>query len=270
MTTFIGRIGRMMPTGCVAEESIGHEQRSVVGGGAGTLAPRRVRVQGIGARTWGMTVAYHESEVNATLQSLARSQALYGGSYRVIPCDALRSNLMTPRMSDELHNWTNLTIGPQSSFPTVFPEVYPAMLGLFSSLSPAVSGSIPVPWESRMWAYMYLSGKGKLVIRGYNVHDQMTVQAEFPFDGATQIPRRVGGDFTPTSGTVSLRFSVEAESFPVHGFWPSVAYQDHPYSVGKGCDAAYITMPSRTPLKTTAGIERSREDISYEIVEVGV
>lgn len=264
---YIGRIGRMTPTPCIQEISVDNEQRAVFGGGAGSLSPRRVRVQGPGGRSWKMSRERWLPHENSALFSLARKQSLYGGSYRVIPCDALEHNLLTPRATEELWDWTGLSVGPIESFPFVDPgEAWgAAMMGRASLGNAANSPRVPLPKVGRLWAKVHLAGVGELVLR-YRSASGATTDHVMPFS----IPqagglKRFGGTELMLGGHVSaevlVRSTVEA---PVYFAWPSIAYADHPYVTGRGCDSAYISMPSRTALADYA------EGFSYDITEVGV
>lgn len=266
--TYIGRIGGMKPTPCVKEISPSHEQRVVFGGGEGTLAPKRARVYGPGARAWSMDRETWLPHENSALFSLARRQSLYGGSYRVIPCDAVRHNLFTPRASEELYDWTGLSVGPAESFWVDLKmeddSVEPVMLGRVGLGQTAVSPHVPAVMIRRMWAYLYVSGVGELSYRIWSNAGTST-EVVVPFEVPSTHLARDGGTFLPPASTVSVQIAVKSTiEAPVYFAWPSIAYADNPYVTGRGCDSAYISMPGRGALTDTI------ESFSYQIVEVGV
>lgn len=265
--TYIGRIGRMVPTPCIQEIGTSNEQRVVFGGGEGTLSPRRVRLQGAGGRTWDMSRDHWSPHENSALYSLARRQALYGGSYRVIPCDAVEHNMFTPRASEELWDWTGLSVGPAESFPTVAPgeAVGAMMMGRVTLLgNAATSPRVPTVNRNRLYGQVYVAGTGRLSLLSYGTSGGSfaPVVTEFavPSSGLTRVT--VSRTLTATHASAELQIEATAES-PVYFAWPSMAHADNPYVTGRGCDKAYLSMPDRTA--TTDGAE----GFSYQIVEVG-
>lgn len=268
MTTYIGRIGGMVPVGCVSDQGVGSEQRAVFGGGEGTLSPRRVRLQGPGGRAWEMSVGVRDLSAMNAVHSLARRQALYGGSYRVIPCDAVDHNMFTPRASEELWDWTGLSVGPAESFPTVAPgeAVGAMMFGRVALGQAANSPVVPLPKVARLWAYAHVAGVGELTIR-YRSAGGATTDHVMPFSLPSSSLSRFGGTALMLGGHVSvevlIRTTIEA---PVRFAWPSIAYADNPYVTGRGCDKAYLSMPSRDLIGTWG---TGLESHSYQIVEVG-
>lgn len=262
---YIGKIGRMVQTPCIQEIGVANEQRVTFGGGAGTLSPRRARVQGPGGRTWSMSRERWLPHENSALYSLARRQSLYGGSYRVIPCDAVDHNLFTPRATEELWDWTGLTVGPLESFPAVNPgEAWgAAMMGRVGGFGTANSPRVPLPKVGRLWAKVHLAGVGELTVR-YRSASGAATDHVMPFSVPSGEMTRFGGTELMLGGHVSAEILISSTiAAPVYFAWPSIAYADHPYVTGRGCDSAYISMPSRTALADYA------EGFSYEIVEVG-
>lgn len=264
--TFIGRIGRMVPTPCIQEIGTSNEQRVVFGGGEGTLSPRRVRLQGPGGRTWEMRRPGWSPHENSALYSLARRQSLYGGSYRVIPCDAVEHNMFTPRASEELWDWTGLSVGPAESFPTVAPgeAVGAAMFGQVAAGGFATSPVVPVVKSGRLFVAVHVDGVGRLRLRGQDATGSTVWNPSVGFSLPSGLLQRVKHDGEPPAGVVSVEVRVESlAEHPVHFAWPSVAYADSPYVTGRGCDKAYLSMPDRL----AAGDDN--EEITYQIVEVG-
>lgn len=268
MTTYIGRIGGMVPAGCVTDMPMMHEQRVVFGGGEGTLSPRRARVQGPGGRQWPVRVDVDELGAYNAVTSLARRQSLYGGSYRVIPCDALEHNLFAPKATEELHNWTGLSIGPNQSFPTVSPgeAVGASMMGRVSAGNTAASPRVPLPIVRRLWAKAFLAGVGTMTLRYFNSSGTAT-SYDFPFALPSGQLANFGDTELMFAGHVSAQIAITpAAESPVYFAWPSIAYADNPYTTGRGCDSAYLSMPLHTPDSTWG---RGMESVTYEIVEVG-
>lgn len=268
MTTYIGRIGGMAPTPCVSGWDEETEPRVVFGGGPGTLSPRRARVYGTGSRKWSGSLNDRSFDAANNVRSLARRQALYGGSYRVIPCDAVDHNLFTPKATEELWDWTGLSVGPASSFPTVSAEGddAPAMYGRVIPGGRAVSPHIPAVKIARMWGYAFAAGNGNLIYRVHSssgTYNDVTPQA---FSNASGVMSRVGRSFLPFATTVSVQLIVEATTNPVHFAWPSLAYKDNAYTAGRGCDSAFVSSPNRS---VYASWGSGFEDSTYEITEVG-
>ena len=109
MSVWIGALGSMVETLCASELPVVSEDRWMTGGGAGTLAPSRhlmLTAHGPGARTWRFGRDVCEAPAAASLASLARAQARTGQAYRMIPCGAVATNLLTPGASEELSGWS--------------------------------------------------------------------------------------------------------------------------------------------------------------------
>lgn len=262
---FIGHLTRMTPVPCMQEVSSSSGQRVVYGGGEGTLSPRRARLYGPGGRTWDVSRDHWDPHENSSLYSLARAQSLYGGSYRVIPCDALDHNLMTPRATEELWDWQGLSVGPASSFPTVTQGAMPAMMGRVESGAFAESPHVPVvkPGE-RLFFGVHVTGVGEFRVRGFDATGAMTWQASQDFTHLADALNRTMFDRLPLEGVVSVRIRVTATAgHPIYFAWPSIAYADNPYVTGRGCDKAVISIDGRT------AVTDNSEGFSYQIVEVG-
>lgn len=265
--TYIGTIGSMLPTPCIEEISASFEQRVTYGGGAGTLAPRRARVNGSGARTWQMERERWEPQDNAAVVSLARRQARYGGAYRVIPCDAVASNMFTPQASEDLAGWTGLTIRTPAQEPAVVLDgAYPGMLGRVAAAGTATSPRVPVPVLGRVYGGLHVFG-GPVAVR-VRSRDALAAQvavAEVTDPGPSTLRRLLTDLFVDPADAVSVEVEVEATgASDVFVAWPSLAYREGPYATGRGCDAAYIALQSQSSRHF------DWEGFSYEIVEVGV
>lgn len=289
MTTYLGRIGDMIPVGCVSDAPVAHEQRMVTGGGAGTLAPRRVRVYGAGARDWSLSVSSGDFARANALQSLARVQARLGGAYRVIPCEAEHHNMLTPQASEELAGWENAPWSWRASFPEVegawadsiipltIPFIIggtgglmasgprPAGLGKVTAGQTATSPLLPVIKPGEAYAAAYVSGSGGLRVRTYDGAGAST-PLTVPFSGTAGVLQRITLAHTPAAGAVSVRLEVVATT-DVHLAWPSYAHKSTPYTTGRGCDQAWVSLPSRTPVTATG---KGLESHTYTIMEVGV
>ena len=268
MTTWIGRIGGMVPTPCVSALSTSHEERATFGGGEGTLSPRRVRIHGVGARTWAAQLTGKQFAQRAEIVSLARRQALFGGSYRVIPCDAVDHNMFTPRASEELWDWTGLSVGTVQSFPSISTgEAFPMMMGQVAVNRTAWSPRVPLVKRELLYLSAYVEGVTLLRVRGRNAAGAISWQAQATFSYPSGTLQRAKFNRVPAEDVVSVEFAVEpAEEHAVSFAWPSIAYADNPYVPGEGCDSAYLSMPDRAIQTTLRG---GREDIGYQIVEVG-
>lgn len=289
MTTYIGRIGDMIPVGCASSAPISREQRAVIGGGAGTLSPRRVRVYGPGAREWSVQVGVREFADSNPLASIARTQARYGGSLRVIPCEAVDHNMLTPQASESLDGWTNVARGWRASFPdldltsSVIPLTIPFVIGgaggALTSLSPrpsslgkiiaaqtAVAPHVPAVKRGTVRAYVYASGSGTLRLRIWDEAETSTTVTQ-SFTGTAGVLVRVGVSATLAASAVSMQLEVVAGGSDIHIAWPSLAHKDNPYTEGRGVDQAYVTEPSRDIYGTW---NKGLETVTYQIIEVGV
>lgn len=288
MTTYIGRIGDMIPVGCVTAAPVTHESRSVVGGGAGTLAPRRVRVYGPGAREWQVSVSVGDFARIATLESLARTQATYGGSYRVIPCDAVNYNLFTPEASESLTGWSDVTRGHRATFdievgsaviPLTIPFVIggtghlsaldprPMSLGFVASGAVGVSPEVPCVKPGTVHGKVWVSGTGTVQLKVWDAVTETPATFSKAFVGSAGVLTRVSisADLAPTAGWMELAVNANGGQ-AVYVAWPSLAHEEHPYTTGRGCDQAYLSQPSRNPIGAWGG---GLESHAYTIMEVG-
>lgn len=107
MTTWIGQPASMRPTPCVSAAPVTHEDRTIFGGGAGTLSPRRVlHVATRGAaRTWQPRYDVSDTHEMASVVQLAHAQRALGQGWRVIPCEAVDTNCLTEQATESLIGW---------------------------------------------------------------------------------------------------------------------------------------------------------------------
>ena len=300
MTTYIGTAGHMVPVGCLATLDVTTEDRSVMGGGPGTLSPRRVRVAGPGSRSWSMARTGRPRSF-AVIESLARRQARYGGVYRVTPCDALEWNMLTPQASEDLAGWSGVVLRTPSQAPGIMftDGVYPAVMGRVTAGQTATSPRVPLvtpgtlpptgtmlhgcswltPGTSMFdprWVVAYgglhLAGAGTLSVRTRNADGQVITSTPLTFagEGPSGDPTlsRHMVTFAPEDDAVSAELHVEADAgLDVHMAWPSLAYRDNHYVPGRGCDQAYLSIPGRTVIGTWGD---GFEDRAWTITEVGV
>ena len=265
--TYIGKIGAMLPTPCIEEVSASFEQRVVYGGGEGTLAPRRARVYGPGARTWQMDRDRWEPTDNAAIVSLARRQSRYGGSYRVLSCDAVASNMLTPAASEDLAGWSGLTLRTVEQEPTVaLGGAFPSMLGRVGAGGTATSPRVPVPAAGAVYGGLHVYGGPVAVrVRSRNALAVQVAVAEVTDPGPSTLRRLLTDLYVTPDEAVSVEVEVEATGgSAVFVAWPSLAYREGPYTTGRGGDAAYIALQSQSSRHF------DWEGFSYEIVEVGV
>ena len=293
MTTYIGTLGAMAPTPCVSALGVGTGSRTVLGGGPGTLAPRRARVGGRGPRSWSASLT-GDLSVDAAVQGLVDRQARAGGAYRVVPCDAVDHNMLTPRASEDLVGWTGLA---QVAFPPV-PGVYmlqawPATLGRVAAGTTVVTPRVPVVRAGTMYLAVHTTGLPLVravtrdaageVVQTLDVSMVRTIDVDTVFTESTVLIDGVGtvpaGDVIFRSAPVTVdvdpmyEATVELQVLPAAGGgdvwvgWPSIAYARTAYTVGRSCDQAVLVMGDRN-LAWTWGA--GHQDISYEILEVGV
>lgn len=293
MTTYIGSLGAMAPTPCVSALGVGTGSRTVLGGGPGTLAPRRARVGGRGPRSWSATLT-GDLSVDAAVQGLVDRQARAGGAYRVIPCDAVDHNMLTPQASEDLVGWTGLAQVAYPPVPGVYLlEAWPATLGRAAAGTVVTTPRVPVVRAGTMYLSVHTTGlptiravtrdrDGEVVatrdvtmIRTIDV-DTVFTESTVLIDGVGEVPV---GDVVFRSAPVTVEVdpmdeaTVELQVLPAAGGgdvwvgWPSVAYARTPYTVGRGCDQAVLAMGDRS-LGWTWG--EGWQDVSYEVLEVGV
>lgn len=112
MSVWIGPLGAMVETSCLSGLDVVPEDRTVYAGGPGTLAPRRAVSWGEPPRTWRANIDNATPGELATLQTMAHMQHKYGGTYRMLACDAHQTNIFTPGASIDFEGWTGpFTIG---------------------------------------------------------------------------------------------------------------------------------------------------------------
>lgn len=108
MTTWIGQPGSMRPTPCVTTMPVGHDDATIFGGGPGTLSPPRVLYTtdiGGAPRRWAASIDISDMHELASVTGLAHAQRTLGTGWRVIPCDAVATNMFTPQASESLTGW---------------------------------------------------------------------------------------------------------------------------------------------------------------------
>ena len=112
MSVWIGPLGAMVETSCLSGLDVVPEDRTVYAGGPGTLAPRRAVSWGEPLRTWRANIDNATPGELSTLQTMAHMQHKYGGTYRMLACDAHQTNIFTPGASIDFEGWTGpFTIG---------------------------------------------------------------------------------------------------------------------------------------------------------------
>lgn len=262
--TWIGSIGFMSKTPCIKDIAPVYDQRAVFGGGEGTLSPRRARVNGTGARTWQMTRDVWLPEENSVLFSLSRRQQLHGGTYRVIPCDATDTNMMTPHASEELRGWTNVEPTIAGIPPMSASDLMPVMAGIIAPGTTAVGPTVPLPLGggNTVYSRVHVSGTGTLRLRSF-VAGGTSVTVTTAFSGSTSVMVPVKRPTPALANHHSCAIEVVATT-EVRLAWPSIAYADTPYVTGRGCDAAFVSVPERSI------VTDKHEGFSYVIVEVGL
>lgn len=293
MTTYIGTVGAMSPTPCVSALSVEQPSRTVVGGGPGTLAPTRARVAGVGARSWSARLT-GDLGVDSAVEALARRQARAGGAYRMIPCDAVDHNMLTPAASEDLVGWTGLA---QLALPPVagvyMLQAWPATLGRAAAGTTVVTPRVPVVRAGTMYLSVHTTGlplvravtrdRAGTVVQTLDVTMVRTIDVDTVFTESTVLIAGVGtvpvGDVVFRSAPVEVEVdpmyeaTVELHVLPAAGQpdvwvgWPSVAYARTPYTVGRGADQVLLTMGGRT-LGWTWGT--GMQDVDYVVQEVGV
>ncbi|MDO5502158.1 MAG: hypothetical protein Q4G67_03180 [Actinomycetia bacterium] len=304
MTTWIGTIGHMAPGPCAATLDVSAEDRVVHGGGPGTLAPARVRVYGPPSRAWAVTAGRRPAEL-AVIESLARRQARYGGALRVLPCDAIEHNMLSPQASEDLEGWSGLArvtrpdvagvgsgadsgegspaLYPSTSlYPssTLYPSagtpprvdlggVWPALVGEVAAGTTAPSPRVPVPRAGTLYAAVHVTGNPivRVIVRDH-VGAALVTETLQVTGGTAALTRTVHLPVTAPEAAVSVELAVQAPTMGsgVWVAWPSIAYAATDYVPGRGCDAAWLSSPQRSVAWTWgAGFE----DHSWTIREVG-
>ena len=106
MSVWIGDLGGMVETPCLSGLSVTTDDRSVHGGGAGTLTGPFTVAWGGGRRSWSCTIGVKSPSGLAALETLAYRQHVYGvAGYRMLACDAHNTNAFTPRASLDFTGW---------------------------------------------------------------------------------------------------------------------------------------------------------------------
>lgn len=289
MTAYMGRIGDMIPLGCVSGEAVSRAPHVSYGGGPGTLAPRRVRVHGPGGRDWSLSAGARGFGASAALESLARTQHTYGGSYRFVPCDALDHNMFTPQASDDMRGWSNVTPGWRASFPdldltsSVIPLTIPFIIGgaggALTSLSPrpstlgrilagqtGTSPEVPAVKVGTLYGFVWASGSGTLVLRVTHENASTTTTSQ-PFTGTTGVLVRRPVQVALPATAVSVQLEVTAGASNIYVAWPSLAHEQNPYTSGRAADQVFLEPPSRDVVGTWG---KGLESLSWTVREIGV
>ncbi|WP_161965097.1 hypothetical protein [Ornithinimicrobium cerasi] len=106
MSVWIGTIGAMVETACLSGLQVSRPDRTVHGGGPGTLTQPRAVAQGPSSRVWSCTIGVKPPGELAALETLVYRQAVHGGTYRMLACEAHHTNALTPAASLDLTGWT--------------------------------------------------------------------------------------------------------------------------------------------------------------------
>lgn len=106
MSVWVGTLGSMVETPCLSGLAVEQGDRTVFGGGPGTLSPPRAVQWGQPRRTWSCEIDAEEPGGLAALETLAWRQSVYGGTYRLLACDAQNTNLFTPGASLAFAGWS--------------------------------------------------------------------------------------------------------------------------------------------------------------------
>ena len=249
MTTYIGHVGAMDPTVCLTTLDVTEADRAVHGGGPGTLAPARVRVNGPGPREWAMSDAGDPGDL-AVLSALAREQSIRGGVYRMVPCDAVRHNLYTPDQTGEYSGWSGLaqvTSRAQAGITTE--AVYVPRVAKINRLTWATSPRVPVVIEGVVYGAIHCTADPivRVIVRDRAGAQTRAVDLrERGVDRGLRRSQFVGVSVDPTTdATVELAVQPQgiAGSWVA---WPSLAYAETPYVAGRAAERVHISPPSRS------------------------
>lgn len=106
MSVWIGGLGAMVETPCLSGLQVSRPDRTIYGGGVGTLTGPFAVSWGPARRVWSCTIDVQAPGGLAALETLAYRQHTYGGDYRMLACDAHHTNALTPAASLDLTGFT--------------------------------------------------------------------------------------------------------------------------------------------------------------------
>lgn len=106
MSVWVGTLGSMVETPCLSGLVVDRPDRTIRGGGPGTLSPPRAVTWGPGHRVWSCDLSVAAPGEMAALETLVYRQQVYGGAYRMLACDAHHTNAMTPGASMDFAGWS--------------------------------------------------------------------------------------------------------------------------------------------------------------------
>lgn len=295
MTVWIGPLGAMVETACLSGLQVVPQDRTVYAGGPGTLAPPRAVAWGNPYRVWQATIDSREPGQLATLQTLAMMQHKYGGTYRMLACDAHNTNAFTPEASTDftgwegvftigatytrlvetvgggtvlypdsiLNQWTQLESGltPRDVQSVVAVTADPSSSGtvLTSPIVPVIPGA-PVTFGA--------FGMGSMMIRaqwvdanGDNVGSATTLVS---VSHGSQLKRATPTVNAPTN-VAGVRMILTNGTLYA---WPSITWTAgaRRYATGRGAEAVMLSPISESMITSTRYLQRS--GFSYEVREV--
>lgn len=96
----------MVETPCLSGLEVSRPDRTLHGGGPGTLSGPFAVSWGRSHRVWSCTIGVKSPAGLAALETLVHRQERYGDEYRLLACEAHHTNLLTPDASIDFTGWT--------------------------------------------------------------------------------------------------------------------------------------------------------------------
>ena len=106
MSVWVGTLGAMVETPCLSGLQVARQDRTIHGGGPGTLTAPYAVSWGRPHRVWSCAIGVKSPGGLAALETLVDRQHTYGiDSYRMLACDAHNTNALTPGASIDFTGW---------------------------------------------------------------------------------------------------------------------------------------------------------------------
>lgn len=107
MSVWIGTLGSMVETPCLSGLQVARQDRTIHGGGPGSLTAPYAVSWGRPHRVWSCAIGVKSPGGLAALETLVDRQHTYGiDSYRMLACDAHNTNALTPGASIDFTGWS--------------------------------------------------------------------------------------------------------------------------------------------------------------------